>query len=168
MVSCRQTTSTEECLRYNSTKVKRGPRRCLGKKSTSNHSPLTLTGETSTALTMSHGTRTNTSLSTADHAGLKDLPHLLQTDLTSFWVTKTPPLLLLTPRLSLTAELVALATVVTPQVSTTTLIQQVSLIQVASNTLLKMHNLATPLTFAEIAHGLLLLRVMTDSQSAGL
>jgi len=78
---------------------------------------ITGTGETSMEPTSCHGTRTNISLSIADHAGLKEQLLLLPTDSTFFLETRTQHPLVLMLRLLSTARLVEAVKVETQVVS---------------------------------------------------
>lgn len=156
MLSCPKIRNTVEYQRFISRKVRKSLKFTLGMKSMFQLFLITGTGETLTTLTTSHGTRTNTSLNTAVHAGLKVQPQLLLTDSMYFLVIRAPLQLVLMLKLLLTAKLVALAMVETLQVYINLLINTVSLIQAVSNTLLKTLTLVILLTSAEIAHGLLL------------
>jgi hypothetical protein len=85
--------------------------------------------------TTSHGTRTNISQSTADHAGLKVQPLQLLTDSISNSMTLTQLQSHLTPKLLSTAELVEAVKVETQVVSMNMLTKKVSQIHLANNTL---------------------------------
>jgi hypothetical protein len=145
-------------------------KRCHGKKSMLLHSLITGTGETLTTLTSLDGQKINTFLNIAVHAGLKLQPHLLEIDSTFFLKTKTLPLLIYQLKLSLTAKLVALATVVTHQVFTNMLLRLVSQMSHVSNTLPKTSTktLVKLLIFARTVEDLLPMLETMVKRTAGL
>jgi hypothetical protein len=106
----------------------------LGKKLMLILSQKTGTGETLMEPTSCHGTRTNISQSTVDHAGLKEPPQLLLIDSTSYKETRPQHQLLLMLKLLLTAELVDHAMVETQLVYMNMLWMKVSQTHHVNNT----------------------------------
>merc|ERR1712228_217883 len=124
--------------RPSSQMVKSTPSHAPGSSSREKTCQSLSTGETWMVSTISHGTRTSTSHSTADHAGLRAPPLPLPTDSTSSTREQTRKLLqlVLTLRLLSTAKLVVPATEETQEVSTRSPTRQVSLTPLANSTLL--------------------------------
>lgn len=92
-----------------------------------------LTGEIRMVSTISHGTRTNISQFTVDHAGLKELPQLLLIDSTFSLETRIQLQLLLMLKQLLTAELEVHAKEVIQEVYMNSLPKKVFQIHHASN-----------------------------------
>jgi hypothetical protein len=88
-LSSNSTTDAPESHTLNSKKLRQD--QLLGKFSQQPTSQRTSTGEIWTERTIFHGTRTNTSQSTVDHAGPKDQPQPSLIDSTLCWEIKTPP-----------------------------------------------------------------------------
>merc|ERR1712228_239004 len=124
--------------RPSSQMVKSTPSHAPGSSSREKTFQSPSTGETWMVSTISHGTRTSTSHSTADHAGLRAPPLPLPTDSTSSTREQTRKLLqlVLTLRLLSTAKLAVPATEETQEVSTRSPTRQVSLTPLANSTLL--------------------------------
>jgi len=131
-------------------------------------SQTTGTGEMSTTPTSYHGTRTNTSQSTVDHAGLKEPPPLLLIDSTSFSETTTQPQLDSMLKLLSTAKPVETVKVETQVVSTALLTNKVSQTHHANNTLLLTNHHATQFTNAKTAPGHHAQKVKLAKINAGL
>jgi len=127
----------------------------LGKNSQKLNSQRTSTGETLMESTIFHGTRTNISQFTVDHAGHKVPPQPLLIDSTSFWEIRTQLQLLSMLKQLLTAKQVVHAKVVTQVVFMNSLPRKVSQIPHASNTLLptSINLSAKPSISARTAHG---------------
>lgn len=133
----------------------------LGMKLMFLHFQTTGIGEILKVLTTSHGTRINTSQSTVDHAGLKELPLLLLIDSTFSLKTKIQPQQDSMLKSLSTVRLVVIVKVETQVVFGNSLLTKVSQIHHASNTLLlilpskrKDTEAVKPLINAETAPGL--------------
>merc|ERR1712070_508248 len=158
-LSLRKLRRAAEFQRPVSRKERRDQRLCHGRSSTPLISQPTGTGEILKESTIFPGPRTNISLSTVDHAGLKELLQLSLIDSTSCSVKTCLLLSDLALNKLLTAStllMIKVAMEVTQLMSTSISLLTVSLIHLASNMLhiTSIRNHALQSTNAKTAHGL--------------